>query len=99
MPLDDEDFLEIVQEFEERFRQRLNRMVKLADSSEFADLAIEAHWLKGSGGSAGFPLLTSIAADLEGYAKENNPSGVEKTMKLLHDVAERIYVPATAEAV
>ncbi len=99
LPMDDEDFLEIVQEFEERFRQRLDRMVELADSNEFADLAIEAHWLKGSGGSAGFPMLTSIAADLEGYAKENNPSGVEKTMTLLHDVAGRLHVPETAKAV
>ena len=97
LPMDDEDFVEIVQEFIERFQDRLVLISNLAEKGEFADLAVEAHWLKGSGGSAGFPRLTEIAAELEGQAKENNFTGVEATMKELQSVAERLYVPEAAE--
>ena len=58
LPTEDPEFLEIVQEFADRLHEQLGEMQKAWEQKELAELASLAHWLKGSGGTAGFNAFT-----------------------------------------
>ena len=65
LPLDDAEFREIVVEFIDKFREKLVAMHAALAAGDVGELKMLAHWLKGSGGSAGFPVLAAAAARLE----------------------------------
>jgi HPt (histidine-containing phosphotransfer) domain-containing protein len=64
LPMDDEDFREIVFQFADRLNQRLGEMEEALDIGAYDSLARLAHWLKGTGGMAGFADFTLPAASL-----------------------------------
>jgi signal transduction histidine kinase/DNA-binding response OmpR family regulator len=65
LPMDDQEFADIVVEFVDRFREKLTLMHEARAIEDWTFLGELAHWLAGAGGSAGFPILTSSARDLE----------------------------------
>lgn len=69
LPLDDPEILMIVIGFAGRFRDRLIQACQNAQKGDWPAVVQFAHWLKGTGGSVGFPQLTQPAADLERFAK------------------------------
>jgi CheY-like chemotaxis protein/HPt (histidine-containing phosphotransfer) domain-containing protein len=69
LPLDDQDYREIVNEFIEQLEDRAGQMRAAANRGDLAELARLAHWLKGTGGSAGYEQFTIPAARLERHAK------------------------------
>jgi PAS domain S-box-containing protein len=93
LPIEDPDFLEIVQEFADRLRDQLGEMQKAWEKKELAQLASLAHWLKGSGGTAGFNAFTSPAARLEKLAKENRVDQIAAALADVEDLGRRVVRP------
>jgi PAS domain S-box-containing protein len=93
LPIEDPDFLEIVQEFTDRLHDQLGEMQKAFEHQELESLASLAHWLKGSGGTAGFNAFTSPAAKLEKLAKEKRLAEVAAALADVQDMGRRVVRP------
>jgi HPt (histidine-containing phosphotransfer) domain-containing protein len=97
LPTDDPDFAEIVAEFAGRLDQQLAAIRAAWEQRELGELASLAHWLKGSGGMAGFRTFTAPAAERErraeaGRADPAQPDDVATTICESTDLASRIAV-------
>jgi len=92
LPTDDPDFLEIVEEFIEKFGEQLEIMERASGEEDMETLAQLAHWLKGSGGTAGFPALTEPAKRLEDAAKRGEPLAVQAALGELHQLAAKMTI-------
>jgi CheY-like chemotaxis protein len=93
LPIEDPDFLEIVQEFADRLQQQMAEMQKAWEHQELSELASLAHWLKGSGGTAGFNAFTSPAAKLEKLAKEKRLDEIAAALADVQDLGRRVARP------
>ena len=98
LPMDDEDFRAIAEEFVTRFGDRFREMVNLWAEKDFETLAKEAHWLKGAGGTAGFAVLTQLGKELETAAKRSDDEACELTLADLESALRRLWVPPQIEA-
>ena len=94
LPMDDEEFRAIVLEFVARLREQLDEMDNAFEAAEYDRLAKLAHWLKGSGGTAGFGEFTDPARTLENSAKAEQTGSVQAGLAELRSLAERIHVPS-----
>jgi signal transduction histidine kinase len=94
LPTDDPEFLEIVQEFVQRLQERLAAMSVAARDGDYRELARLAHWLKGSGGMAGFDAFTQPASDLEQLAKQNAAEQIPSALARLQALVQRIVIPS-----
>lgn len=87
LPIEDPEFAEIAATFVDSAEKRLAEMQNAARESDYRQLARLAHWLKGSGGSAGYPMLTEQAIELEHGALQANVdtirSGIEEIESLI----------------
>jgi CheY-like chemotaxis protein/HPt (histidine-containing phosphotransfer) domain-containing protein len=90
LPMDDREFREIVEEFVARLGRRLEEMRQACATDDLEALARLAHWLKGSGGTAGFPQLTDAADVLERAAREGNGEDAGRALEGLERLAVRI---------
>ncbi len=93
LPLDDEEYLEIVLDFIERMDARLMGMLSMIERRGFEDLESEAHWLKGAGGTVGFPDLTEPSRDLMNAARHGDVHRCQETMQAILQIRQRIVVP------
>jgi CheY-like chemotaxis protein/HPt (histidine-containing phosphotransfer) domain-containing protein len=94
LPTDDPDFCEIIAEFAHRLREKLAAMRESAARRELDQLAQLAHWLKGSGGTAGFPDFTAPAAELLELARaEADAPRIAERIGQIEDIAQRLVVP------
>jgi HPt (histidine-containing phosphotransfer) domain-containing protein len=93
LPTDDADFREIVEEFVQRLSEKIEAMEQAWQDRDFDELAALAHWLKGSGGTAGFDAFTTPAKALEQMAKQHNAELTLATIDDLRSLAERIVIP------
>jgi len=99
LPTDDIDFCEIIAEFELRLREKLKAMQSAIDREDLPTLAELAHWLKGSGGTAGFHAFTELARELEQLARSADAGDrINAIMGEIVDIAQRIVVPEIATA-
>ncbi len=97
LPIDKPIYAEIVAEFAEYAVGLLTEIEDHLSNEDYQQVAILAHSLKGSGGSAGFPDFTDPAKGLELDAKNSNSANCNKHLAKLHQLAARIEVPATPE--
>lgn len=87
----DDDLAELIELFVSEIPDRLAILKRLAEGSQYDELARNAHQLKGAGGSYGFQELTMQAAALETAAKGRLALGELKTAwKGVADVAGRL---------
>lgn len=93
LPIDDPEFREIVLAFIERFRQQLQVMHEAWQAGRLEELGRLAHWLKGSGGTAGFPILTETARALGKALHEGDEAGVEEKLAELSRLSTRLALP------
>ena len=94
LPMDDSDLLEIVQSFVEKLEQRLPEMENAIRTADFANLEADAHWLKGVGGTVGFPDFTAPAQALVDLARQGiDCKGMHIALDKLKRIKNRIYVP------
>ena len=94
LPTDEDvEFCEIVEMFIERLSQKLKIMTDVSAESDLATLAAEAHWLKGSGGMAGFDAFSEPAKRLEQAAKAGRGEEAESILGEIIQLADRIQPP------
>jgi PAS domain S-box-containing protein len=98
LPTEDPEFLEIVVEFADRLHEQLGKMQEAWEHQELSELAALAHWLKGSGGTAGFPAFTKPAAKLEKLAKEKRLEEIATALADVCDLGKRVTVPENPNA-
>jgi len=92
LPTADPDFREIVEEFIERLQNQVAAMQRAFDSQDLPELARLAHWLKGAGGTAGFPAFTQPAKHLEVIVRDQQCDEIEATLAELRELAQRAAV-------
>jgi CheY-like chemotaxis protein/HPt (histidine-containing phosphotransfer) domain-containing protein len=80
----------IVARFVEQLPARLAQMEAAAGGGDMVELAAQAHWLKGAGGSMGFDVLFEPARLLEDAAKQGDPALARSTLAELRGIERRI---------
>lgn len=90
---DDEEFQGIVEDFHQYLNQKLDMMEAALEREDDNAIAELAHWVKGSGGTAGFHDFTSPAAELEQASRKGIRSDYEQHIASLKQLAERIEIP------
>ena len=89
---DDSSFAELVGQFVEGLRERIEKMEQAVHASDFEALRVCAHQLKGSGGGYGYPILTTQAASLEDCAKDRMLEDCQKELANLREICKRLVV-------
>jgi len=74
----------------------LIEMRSVQSGNSFQRLAELAHWLKGTGGTAGFSLLLEAASRLETAALAGNSAECGSRLSEIEQIASRIVVPQSA---
>ena len=92
LPTEDPEFREIVEEFVRRLEEKLDGMHHAWAAGDFSDLAQLAHWLKGAGGTAGFPAFTTPASKLLQLAKAQQTEQIEAVLCNLVELSKRIVI-------
>jgi PAS domain S-box-containing protein len=95
LPMDDSEFREIVEEFVERLDEKLNEMQDALRHDDFRTLAELAHWVKGSGGTAGFDAFTAPARELECAARDSRRERSLTLVQQLQELRSRIVIHAS----
>jgi HPt (histidine-containing phosphotransfer) domain-containing protein len=95
LPMDDRDFREIVDEFAERLEEKMDALRASFERGDYSEVVMIAHWIKGAGGTAGFPALTEPATGLERLARAGATERIESAIQKLAALALRIHMPVT----
>lgn len=98
LSMDDEDFRQIAKEFYDRLSNQLKEMKSQFEIGDYAELARTAHWLKGSGGTAGFDVFTPLAKQLEVAASSNDSAAAKAFINEIADLYGRIEVLPVVDA-
>ncbi len=94
LPIEDRVFRQIVCEFVTKLESRLREMQGLAETEQWNELAGDAHWLKGSGGTAGFHDLTGPSMRLEAAAKACEGAAAFRALEEIEQLTARLHSPA-----
>ncbi|MBL8829250.1 MAG: response regulator [Planctomycetaceae bacterium] len=97
LPVDDPEFREIVVEFIEALQRNVARLEATFAARDFGGVAELAHWLKGSGGTAGFAPFTRPAGLLERAAKQQDEVSVDQHLQEIVALVKRVYSPPSPE--
>ena len=87
----------VVRKFAQQMPERMDAMEAAWHSRDLEKLAGLAHWLKGSGGTAGFDAFTAPAKALEQLAKAKNEAQIPAALAELRQIVENIVVPGERE--
>jgi len=90
LPMDDPEFRLVVSDFRDRLIQKLACMRGALTLGDFVELGKLAHWLKGSGGTVGFPVLSERAARLQDAVREQSVRNTSAALTELEALAARI---------
>jgi signal transduction histidine kinase/CheY-like chemotaxis protein/HPt (histidine-containing phosphotransfer) domain-containing protein len=93
LPTDDRELAAIVAEYIDALDAKLDEMKAAWDAGDLDELARLAHWLKGSGGTAGFGVLSEPALRLENFAKGKQPGEIPAALAELRTLHGRLIVP------
>jgi signal transduction histidine kinase/CheY-like chemotaxis protein/HPt (histidine-containing phosphotransfer) domain-containing protein len=93
LPTDDADIAQIVAEYIDSLDAKIDEMKVAWDAGDLDELARLAHWLKGSGGTAGFGVFTEPAIRLENVSKKKEPGDVPAQLAELRTLHARLIVP------
>jgi signal transduction histidine kinase/DNA-binding response OmpR family regulator len=93
LPVDDREFCEIIGEFIDRARQQAERLHEAVDAENWNEVADIAHWLKGSGGTAGFEGFTAPAGRLERLARNRQLDEIPALLDKIESMISRLAVP------
>lgn len=90
LPMDDPDFREIVLEFTRRLSDHLVDIETAWEERNLDALSKLVHWVKGSGGTAGFEILTQQARTIEESLRAGHLESVDGEVKRLESLVRRI---------
>ena len=88
----------VVRKFAQQMPDRMRAIESAWDNRDFENLASLAHWLKGSGGTAGFDAFTAPAKALEQLAKGKSEEQTGEVVAELRMLVEHIVIPGEEEA-
>jgi PAS domain S-box-containing protein len=88
----------VARRFALQMPERMSAIEKAWNERDFAALAGLAHWLKGSGGTAGFDPFTSPSRMLEQLAKARDEQRIEAVIAELRGIVDRIVLPTEQES-
>jgi len=95
LPMDDEEFREIVVEFIDRLDGQLQQLQSASAAGDHETIEQIAHMIKGSGGSAGFPAFTKPANQLMLLARNGESNGTDALIDELVSLSARLDRPDT----
>lgn len=93
LPIEEPPFAELVREFIGRANDKMFEMQCAYKSNNRSQLKELAHWMKGSGGMAGFPMLTDCARELESVVKNSMDDRIEEKLMILESLVQRLQSP------
>lgn len=99
LPMKNEKFRQIVEQFIERLDEQLGNMDRACADGDHEELTKLGHWLKGSGGSVGFHDFTEPAAELETAAREGNDIRINSRLKEIKHLFNRIELLPADETI
>jgi CheY-like chemotaxis protein/HPt (histidine-containing phosphotransfer) domain-containing protein len=88
----------VVRKFAQQMPERMSAIEQAWSERDFNTLAALAHWLKGSGGTAGYDAFTAPARALEVAAKAQDDREAQTRVVELRLLVDRIVVPAEPNA-
>jgi PAS domain S-box-containing protein len=92
LPMDQIEFREIAEEFVESLEEKLALLEQLIQDSDHAEIAREAHWIKGAGGTCGFGDFYEPAVGLEFAARSEKADEYDAWMAKLRNIRSRIVI-------
>ena len=78
LPMDDQDFIDIANLFKRNLDKKVQMMKVALQTDDFQQLVELGHWLKGSGGSAGFDCLANLESCLKKWQSQKQTGGPGK---------------------
>ena len=96
LPIEDPAFAELVCEFIERAHVKVAELRCAYDENDNVEMAKLAHWMKGSGGMAGFPIVTELARELESSVKHGDAEAIAIGLSELETLIAQLQSPAAA---
>jgi len=93
LPDDDPEYREIIVAFVTHLQEKTEALQHALAARDYPEVARLAHWLKGSGGTAGFAMFTAPARHLEQLAKEARAAELPAAVAEVLQLAERTTVP------
>lgn len=93
LPIDNPAFAELVREFIDIVKNRMPEFYSAHRNGNISELGKLAHWIKGSGGMAGFPSLTTCARSLESAIHSTDNQAIEDHLATLESLIERMQSP------
>jgi len=88
----------IVARFITQLPDRLDQMEAALAQADWNELAAQAHWLKGAGGSMGFDALFEPARELENVSQANDDAAASGILAHLRQLCDRIEDGAATSA-
>jgi PAS domain S-box-containing protein len=83
----------VARRFGMQMPERMTAIEQACAARDFQTLAGLAHWLKGSGGTAGYDAFTTPAKSLEQAAKAHDENRCDAMVVELRDLVDRIVLP------
>ncbi|QDV38145.1 PAS domain S-box protein [Tautonia plasticadhaerens] len=93
LPMDDPEIRGLVASYVDRLGAKVDEMGEALRRGDRKALSELAHWLKGSGGTAGFHELTEPATRLERLAPLGQESDLREAYGLVRSTAARVTAP------
>jgi HPt (histidine-containing phosphotransfer) domain-containing protein len=87
----------VVRKFALQMPERMGAIEQAWTQRDFTTLAALAHWLKGSGGTAGYDAFTAPARALELAAKAQDDREAQARVVELRLLVDQIVVPVEAD--
>jgi CheY-like chemotaxis protein/HPt (histidine-containing phosphotransfer) domain-containing protein len=94
----DRNLLPILRKFLDRLEERLAEVREMEARKDYPEIALFAHWLKGSAGSMGYDAFTDPAVELEAAAKGARVERVEQLLAEVRRMAQRVVAPDETSA-
>ena len=98
LPMDDAEFRQIVESFLPRLEEQMTALQAAWERRDFEQVAFLAHWLKGSGGTVGFGILSEMAKGLEQLAKQEQADEIDDAICELTETVDSIVMPPAEPA-
>ncbi len=92
-----ERFRPIILSFVEKLGSQMVKMDEAWERRDLAELAVLAHWLKGSGGSVGYDAFTEPALQLEGYSRGGDVEGAGRMYARVKALAGAVVPPGAEQ--
>ena len=89
-------FHKVIAKFADKLNTKLTRAQSSLENGNLEELALFAHWLKGSGGTVGFDDFTKPAAKLETFSKTAQPQQAGQVLEQVKHLSHAIVLPGIA---